>query len=275
MKKVCLGLLGVCMAMGFSLGTAAQEHSGAMMTPPKVLTVTREFLKPGKNGTPHDKTESAFVAAMSDAKWPTYYLGLDSLSGKVRSIFLTGYDSFEGWEKDMHAQQKNTKLAAALDRAYADDAPLLDSVDQSAWMFREDYSYRPTTDMGSARMMDIEVFHLKPGHEAEWDAIVKLVKGAYAKGLEGRWDMFQLIYGGGPAYVAITPAKSFAEIDRFYGAGKKFEEAMGAEGLRKLGELTAAAVESTDTNLFVINPKMSYVPDEVAKSAPEFWRPKE
>jgi hypothetical protein len=117
MKKVCLGMLGVCMAMGFSLGTAAQEHSGAMMTPPKVLTVTREFLKPGKNGTPHDQTESAFVAAMSDAKWPTYYLGLDSLSGKVRSIFLTGYDSFETWEKDMHAQQKNPKLAAALDRA--------------------------------------------------------------------------------------------------------------------------------------------------------------
>jgi hypothetical protein len=54
---------------------------------------------------------------MSDAKWPTYYLGLDSLSGKVRSIFLTGYDSFETWEKDMHAQQKNPKLAAALDRA--------------------------------------------------------------------------------------------------------------------------------------------------------------
>jgi hypothetical protein len=25
----------------------------------------------------------------------------------------------------------------------------------------------------------------------------------------------------------------------------------------------------------VINPKMSYVPDDVAKAAPEFWRPKE
>ena len=275
MKKVCFGVLGVCMAMGFSTEVAAQEHSGPMMTPPKVLTVTREFLKPGKNGTPHDKTESEFVAAMRDAKWPSYYFGLDSLSGKVRSIFLTGYDSFDAWEKDVRAQQKNPKLAAALERAYADDAPLLDSVDQSVWFFREDQSHHPTTEIGSARMMELEVFRLKPGHEGDWDAIVKLVKDAYAKGLEGHWDMFQLVYGGGPAYVVIVPLKGGAEIDRNWAAGKKFEEAMGAEGMRKLGELSAAAIESIEDNLFVINPKMSYVPDDVAKSAPEFWRPKE
>jgi hypothetical protein len=275
MKKVCFGVLGVCMAMGFSVGTAAQEHSEAMKTPPKVLTVTREFLKPGKNGTPHDKTESAFVTAMRDAKWPSYYFGLDSLSGKLRSVFLTGYDSFDAWEKDVHAQQKNGKLAAALDRAYAEDAPLLDSVDQSVWFFREDQSHHPTTDIGTARMMELSVYRVKPGHEAEWDAIVKLVKDAYAKGVEGHWDMFQMVYGGGPAYVVITPLKDGAEIDRNWAAGKKFEEAMGAEGMRKLGELSASSIESSETNLFAINPKISYVPDDVAKSAPEFWRPKE
>jgi hypothetical protein len=275
MKKVCSGVLGMCMAVGFSLGAAAQEQSGAKMGPPKVLTVTREFLRPGKNGTPHDKTESAFVAAMRDAKWPSYYFGLDSLSGKLRSVFLTGYDSFDAWEKDAHAQQKNVKLAAALDRAYAEDGPLLDSVDQSVWFFREDQSHHPTTDIGSARMMELSVYRVKPGHEAEWDAIVKLVKDAYAKGVEGHWDMFQMVYGGGPAYVVITPLKNGAEIDRNWAAGKKFEEAMGAEGMRKLGELSASSIESSETNLFVINPKISYVPDDVAKSAPEFWRPKE
>ena len=168
MKKVCFAVLGVCMAVGFSLGTAAQEHSAPMGGPPKVLTVTREFLKPGKSGTPHDKTESEFVVAMRDAKWPSYYFGLDSLSGKIRSIFLTGYDSFDAWEKDLHAQQKNPKLAPALEKAYADDAPLLDSVDQSVWFFREDQSHHPTTEIGSARMMELSVYRVKPGHEADW-----------------------------------------------------------------------------------------------------------
>jgi hypothetical protein len=50
---------------------------------------------------------------------------------------------------------------------------------------------------------------------------------------------------------------------------------MGAEGMKKLGELSASCIESIEDNLFMINPKMSYVPDDVAKSAPEFWRPKE
>ena len=274
MKKLCVGVVSLCLATVFSVVAAAQEK-GPMGGPPKVLTVTREFLKPGKSGTLHDKTESAFVAAMRDAKWPSYYFGLDSLSGKIRSIFLTGYDSFDAWEKDLHAQQKNPQLAPALDKAYADDAPLLDSVDQSVWFFREDQSHHPTTEIGSARMMELEVFRLKPGHEADWDTIVKLVKDAYARGVEGHWDMFQMVYGGGPAYVVITPLKGGAEIDRNWAAGKKFEEAMGAEGMRKLETLSAAAIESSETNLFVINPKMSYVPDDVAKSAPDFWRPKD
>ena len=34
----------------------------------EVLTVTREFVKPGKTGEVHDKAESAFVKAMMAAK---------------------------------------------------------------------------------------------------------------------------------------------------------------------------------------------------------------
>jgi hypothetical protein len=56
----------------------AQDYS---MAPPKVLVVQREYIKPGMAGNAHMKTESAFVQAMSAAKWPTRYLGMDSMSG--------------------------------------------------------------------------------------------------------------------------------------------------------------------------------------------------
>ena len=85
--------------------------------PPKILTITREFVKPGKNGNAHDKTESMFVSAMAAAKWPAHYLAMDSVSGKPRSLFFTGYESFEAWQKDVQAQEKNATLWAALDRA--------------------------------------------------------------------------------------------------------------------------------------------------------------
>ena len=49
---------------------AAQDPSSGSMAPPKVLVLYREFLKPGKQGASHEKTESAFVQAVTKAKWP-------------------------------------------------------------------------------------------------------------------------------------------------------------------------------------------------------------
>lgn len=275
MKKLCGGVVGLCLALGLAGGSAAQDKSKNMMGVPKVLTVTREFVKPGKTGEVHDKAESAFVKAMTAAKWQTHYLGLNSMSGKQRCLFLSGYDSFEAWEKDNAGVQKNATLAGALDRASVADGTLLDAMDQSVWVFREDQSMHPTASIADVRYMEFEVFHLKPGHEADWDAAVKLVKEAYAKGVpDASWDMFQAVYGTTTAYVVITPMKSLAEVDHNFMASQKFMDAMGAEGMKKLSELSASALESIETNLFSINPHMSYVSDEVASSAPDFWRPK-
>jgi hypothetical protein len=38
--------------------------------------------------------------------------------------------------------------------------------------------------------------------------------------------------------------------------------------------LTAATVESSQTNLFVFNPRMSYASEDWIKADPEFWKPK-
>src|SRR5271170_316033 len=88
---------GTLLAAGWVWTLPAQDASTAR---PKVLQITREFVKPGRAGSAHDKTESAFVEAMRRAKWPTNYIGLASLSGKSRAIFLSRYDSFEAWQKD-------------------------------------------------------------------------------------------------------------------------------------------------------------------------------
>lgn len=275
MKKLCGSVVGLCLALGLAGGSAAQDKSKNMMGVPKVLTVTREFVKPGKTGDVHDKAESVFVKAMTAAKWPSHYLGLNSMSGKQRCLFLTGYDTFEAWEKDNAGIQKNATLSSALDHASVADGALLDEMDQSVWVFREDQSMHPTSSIADVRYMEFEVFEVKPGHEGDWDAAVKLVKEAYAKGIpDASWDMFQAVYGRATAYVVITPLKSLSEVDRNFMQSSKFAEAMGADGMKKLSELSAAAISSIETNLFSINPHMSYVSDEVAAAAPDFWRPK-
>ena len=44
--------------------------------PPNVLVIQREYLKPGKSGAIHVKSEANFIKASNDAKWPTHYIAM-------------------------------------------------------------------------------------------------------------------------------------------------------------------------------------------------------
>jgi len=44
--------------------------------------------------------------------------------------------------------------------------------------------------------------------------------------------------------------------------------------MKKLSDLEAAAVETSQSNLFSFNPRMSYPPDAWVKADPDFWAPK-
>jgi len=270
MKRFTGLFLGLLLIVGWLGMAVAQEHT---MQPPKVLVITREFLKPGKMGSIHEKTESAFVEAFARAKWPTHYLAMDSLSGKSRALFLTGYDSFDAWEKDALAVQKDKALTAAVEHAAAVDGDLLDTMDGGTFVLREDQSLRMAVDLPHMRYFEIERFHLKPGHDKEWDEAVKMVKAAYEKVPDEHWAMYEEVYGGGNTFIVINPMKAASEIDKGMAQGKDFAAAMGEEGMKKLDELSAKAIESEETNLFVLNPRMSYVGDDMIK-ADDFWKRK-
>jgi hypothetical protein len=68
--------------------------------------------------------------------------------------------------------------------------------------------------------------------------------------------------------------KSAAEIDKGFEQDKQFMANMGEEGGKKFSELIAAAIETSQHNLFVFSPSMSYVSDEWIKADPDFWKPK-
>ena len=273
MNRFSRGLLGLSLAVACVCTAVAQDKSPGM---PKVLQITREFTKPGKAGMVHDKAESAFVQAMNGAKWPTRYLGMTSLSGKQRALFLTGYPSFEAWEKDNLAIEKNKELSAGLERASVADGELLDSVDQGVFVFHEEMSLRPVADLSHMRYLEISVYHVRPGHGREWNEVVKMVKDAYEKGVPGaHWGMFEERFGGdGGTYLVLTARPTLAEVDRSFEQSKQFQAALGEDGMKKLSEIYGATVESSQHQLFAFNPRMSYVADEWVKANPDFWKPK-
>jgi hypothetical protein len=271
MKKFLGWLLGSYVLLGGVSMAVAQEPP----PPPKVLAITREFLKPGKGGALHEKSESAFVQAMMRAKWPTHYLAVNAITGKPRTLFLTGYDSFEAWEKDVLAEQANATLSAATEKAAVADGELLSDADAAALVYRDDYSLRSSVDIPHMRYFEISLYRVRPGHDQDFDAIVKMVKAAYEKVPDVRFATYRALYGQeGNTYIVFTPMKSAAELDQDFEHSKQFMANMGDDGMKKFSDLMAAAIETSQHNLFVFSPSMSYVSDEWIKADPDFWKPK-
>jgi hypothetical protein len=272
MKMFSPVVLGLSIAVAGSTLAAAQDTTSI----PKVLQITREYTKPYKNGMAHDKTESAFVQAMTKAKIPAYYIALTSMSGKSRNLYITRYADFAEWEKDNKLVDKNPALNAEIERASIADGELLESVDSLVYTYDDDLSYKPLHDISHVRYMEISVFHVRPGHRADWMKLGKIVKAAHDKaGTSAHWGMFEIAYGTQDGeYVALSGDKSMADIDTGYNEQKSFMDALGEDGVKEFRELFASAVDSSRSELFSVNPKQSYVPDEWIKADPDFWKPK-
>jgi hypothetical protein len=255
------------------------QSAAAEDGPPNVLVIHREYLKPGKGGMLHDRSESAFVHAFAEAKSPYHYFAMDSLSGLSRSLFFFAYDSFADWEKETAAIASNKELAAKVDQASLMDGDLLASYDVAAMMLRPDLSLNKGSIDG-ARYFEITTFVVKPGHLHDFTELSKMYIDTYRKiAPETHWDTFEVMYGnplptatGGDIFLVFNLMKSLAETDKSIKNSDKFASELGPAGLQKVSELTAASVQATSTNLFAINPRISNPPSEWVKKDPAFWK---
>jgi hypothetical protein len=172
---------------------------------------------------------------------------------------------------------KNAALSAELDHAAVADGELLDGYDSAVFTYDEDLSYHSHKPNGQMRYMEISVFHVRPGHRHDWHELVKMVKDAHDKaGTSAHWGLYDIAYGAeGGTYLVLSGDNSMSEIDKGFAESKKWIQAMGGEeGMKKFDELLGAAVESSRSELFAVNPRQSYVDDEWIKADPDFWKPK-
>jgi hypothetical protein len=265
-------LLFLGFASGMTLPVFAQDK--AVLASPPVLQITREYVKPGKTGA-HEKSEIAFARGMSDGKVKDRYYALTSQSGPSRALFVSSYASFAAMEEARKEMDSNSALSATLDRLDSADGELLSETDSSTWFRRDDLSLNTGYRVGS-RYESFSLFTIRPGHLSEWEELVKLVIEGYKKGVpEAHWGTYQQAYGSpGGAFLVLITIRSGAELDSNFASDKKFTDAMGEEGMKKLEKLEASCVESRQTNLFRINPAMSYPPDALVQAEPDFWKVK-
>jgi hypothetical protein len=270
MNRINPILLGISLSLAGSAFAAAQD---ATATLPQVIQINREWIKPGKAGMAHDRTEAAFVSLMNRAKLQGHYVALNAMSGKSRALYIARYPSFAAWEADNKLLEKN---GAEFDHAVMADGELLDGLDAAVFTYDAELSYHPHADVSHARYYEITLFHMRPGHHKEWYDLTKMYKEALDKaGSKAHWAAYEVAYGvEGGTFITLTARNSMTEIDQDMADFKKVIEGAGDEGMAKLDALFGQAIDSSRSELFSINPKQSYAEEAWIKSDPDFWKPK-
>ena len=269
--------LPCCVFLAFAATATATLNAQTSMENemPKILVVQREFLKPGRIGSNHERTEKLFVQAMTAARSASYYFALDSMSGPSRSLFLSGYDSLAAWEKQNKADDKNATLTAALDHASLVDGEQQSGYEQGVFAYRDDLSLHPGPLTG-IRYIELTLFEVKPGHEHEFEELEKMYEN-YMKNMPNQnWVTLQAIYGvtEGSRYLVMTSYKELGDADQSFKDSGAFMKSSSAADKKRMAEIESSSLISEQTNLFEINPKISYPPPSWIKAEPDFWKPK-
>lgn len=246
--------------------------------PPKVLSIFREDIKPGR-GAAHEKLEVGYVRALEKANHPTYSLAITAIAGASDAWFISAYDSFEAYEKDRNAIAKNTALITEFDRLDERDAEFRTSQRRIVAVHRDDLSYRPNIDVPTMRYFEIITVRARPGHEGQLIEAAKLIRAASEKANRDTHHVIYQVVAGmqSGTFLVFVPMKSLKEIDTAMDPKNQMamNAAMGAENGKKVEQLLGDAVAINETTIYAFNPMMSYVSKEFAARDGSFWNSKE
>lgn len=244
----------------------------AMNDPPPVLWIQRELVKPGK-GSAHNDWEAGWPAAFGRANWPTNYLGMNAMSGTNEAWFLVGYPSFDAMEKDLAATDANASLTAEMKRLGAGESDFVESTSGVLAQYIPSLSYKPGVDLVKMRYFEVIRFAMKPGHEGDFAKAAALYRDGYTKaGIDQHWAIYRVVSGmPGGTFLVFAPMRSLSNFDKSVSEDEAMARAMGPDQMNALNKLVTDGVATVQSQIFALNPKMSYVNKEM-KAADPFWR---
>jgi hypothetical protein len=274
MHKISPILLGLSLAVAGALPAASQDQPMSASAP-KYLQVTVEYTKPGKGGMAHDKSESAFVQAMAKAKVPIHYTAFNALTGPPRAIYLSSFDSFAEMDKANMATEAPA-VAGEIERLNVADGELLESSKTLIFESQPELSYHSKKPGPQNRFLQAQVLMIHPGHNTEFEDLIKMVVAADEKiGSKSHWGAYRIRFGEqANTYILLTAADSMADFDEMFSMQPKYLASLSDGEKKKMNELRSSAIESSHSELYSVNPKQSYAPDEYIKADPKFWSPK-
>jgi hypothetical protein len=257
----------------FVVAAAAQTPG-----PPQVLRIIRQTMKPGAVAE-QEKLATTAARALARAKYPANFLALSSMSGEPETWIVESHDSFASLEAAATFVEKTPAVKWWLSQYEAQSGASVTQIRRLLAIYRPDLSYRGdqlASDLPKMRYVSVVMVRLLPARDADFGEAVRLVKGAYEKSASDQpLVVYHLVSGApGPAYLFLSPMVSLKTMDDSPARGKAMREALGEDAAAKTLKISAEVTAASESFLFALNPRLSYVSKEFAAVDPDFWTPR-
>jgi hypothetical protein len=257
---------------------AASAAAQAPSSPPQVLRITRLTIKPG-GVVDQEKIGAGIARGMGRANYPAHFVALSAISGDLESWILESHDSFASIENARTFAENTPVVKWWLSQYEAVAATPVSQVRRLLAIYRADLSYRGdqlAQDLPKMRYVSVAMVRLLPARDVEFAEAVRTVRGGYEKSASDQpLVIYQIVSGApGPAYLFLSPMVSLKTMDDAPARGRAIREAMGEDKAAQMLKTSAEVTAASESFLFTLNPRQSYVSKEFAGVDPDFWTPR-
>ena len=114
---------------------------------------------------------------------------------------------------------------------------------------------------------------MRPGHVDDFVAAFRARKAVASRsGSAISYEVYEVMSGmPGPSFIVITTVGHYAGLDTVMASEDRLMRAATAEERSRIQHFLAQGCMSVETNLYSLDPELSYVSEEVRARDPKFW----
>lgn len=237
-------------------------------TQPAIITISREFEKPGHFG-PHEATEIRWAALNRTIPNVNSSLALVASSGAPEVWWIATYTGLDAWGKaSTYAEPTYT---ASLNKIAVEDGEHITGVIQTQAESVPQASYGEFPDIRTVRVYSILTVQMRPGGEAAFTDIAHRYAALMkAKAVPTSWRTYQVVSGAPTGTFLVFssfPSWDAVEANRKATAGAM--STASAEEMEGFNKAVRDGIVSMNVRYFTVNPKMSTVPKSMMSDP--FW----
>src|SRR6266478_4152919 len=126
--------------------------------------------------------------------------------------------------------------------------------------------------IGESRVLRTTAVHVRPGHIADFEALLKESKEAGEKAANTQPVLVSQVVEGskGTTFYVTALRGSLGGFDR----NPTLREILGEDRFKKYLQVSAETVEGSESALYRFSPELSNPTEEIVKVAADFWHPK-